>query len=229
MPFYRYFPCRRICADDGFYSGTSLGHTSVGNPTTDHLTKSSDAVFGGFFGYRLNQNFGVEGAYMGIGRYRNTTQSGKADALSLALVGFVPITEHVELIGKLGVADAFGRASTGGLSNTNRLAPMAGIGVQYNPTKRSDFVSESIATRRGQGGIGVPSLQLQRHCRNLHLPLLIIEAENPRLRRIRSIRRSFGDPPHFAQPFPGDTQSRFSRQPLWLSAKAPRTGVFSVR
>jgi OmpA-OmpF porin, OOP family len=131
-----------FCADSVFYSGMSLGHTSVGNPTTEPLTKSSDNVFGGFLGYRINDNFGVEGAYTGIGRYRNATQSGKADALSLALVGFLPVSDHFELIGKVGVADAFGRSSTGGLDNTNRLGPMVGIGVQYNP-------SESIGVRFG--------------------------------------------------------------------------------
>jgi OmpA-OmpF porin, OOP family len=131
-----------FCADSIFYSGTSLGHTSVSNPTTEPLTKSSDNVFGGFLGYRINENLGLEGAYTGIGRYRNTTQSGKADALSLALVGFLPVSEHFELIGKVGVADAFGRSSKGGLGNTNRLTPMVGIGVQYNPT-------ESIGIRFG--------------------------------------------------------------------------------
>ena len=54
----------------------------------------------------------------------------------------MPVTEHVELIGKVGIADAFGRSSTGGLENANRLGPMIGIGVQYNP-------SESIGIRFG--------------------------------------------------------------------------------
>ena len=131
-----------LCADHVFYSGTSLGHTKVGNPTSVPLTKSTDNVFGGFLGYRMNDNFGVEGGYTGIGRYRNATQSGKADALSLALVGFLPVGQNFELVGKVGVADAFGKSSTGGLANTNRFGPMVGVGVQYNPT-------ESIGLRLG--------------------------------------------------------------------------------
>jgi opacity protein-like surface antigen len=131
-----------LAADSGFYSGTSIGGTSVSNPTAFSLTKSSDFVFGGFIGYRLNPNLGFEGAYTGIGRFRNATQSGKADALSLDVVGFWPIANKFELVGKLGVADAFGKSAKGGLSNAHRVAATYGVGLQFNPT-------ESIGIRVG--------------------------------------------------------------------------------
>src|SRR6478672_9834158 len=89
-----------LADDNGFYSGTSLGWTRVDNPTSSALTKSSDGVFGGFIGYRLNSNLGVEGSYMGIGRFATATQSGKADALAVSAVGFVPISDRFELFGK---------------------------------------------------------------------------------------------------------------------------------
>jgi OOP family OmpA-OmpF porin len=136
------FSAPAFCADTGIYSGTTLGHSSVDNPTTSALTKSSDNVFGGFLGYRFNDHFGLEGSYTGLGSYSNTTQSGKADALGLAAVGFAPLGEHFELLGKIGVADAIGKSAKGGLVNTNRIAPMYGIGLQYN-------VNDSIGLRLG--------------------------------------------------------------------------------
>jgi OmpA-OmpF porin, OOP family len=129
-------------ADNGFYTGTTIGYTSVDNPTAFPLTKSSDYVFGGFIGYRLNDNLGIEGTYTGLGSYENATQSGKADALSVAAVGFVPLGEKFELYGRLGLAYAMGKSSTGGLSNANRTGPTYGVGFQYN-------VSQSVGLRFG--------------------------------------------------------------------------------
>ncbi len=121
-----------FCADTGIYTGTSIGHTSVSDPLAAPLVKSSDNVFGGFAGYRFSDNFSVEGGYTGIGRFRSATQSGKADALSLALVGFVPLTDHLQAFGKAGVADAIGKSATGGLTNASRMGPMFGLGLQYD-------------------------------------------------------------------------------------------------
>lgn len=147
-----------LCADNGFYTGTSLGHASVGSPIPGPLTKSGDNVFGGFIGYRLNDNFGVEGAYTGIGRYRSATQSGKADALSVAAVGYMPLSDKFELLGKLGLADAIGKSGTGGLENTNRIGPMVGVGLQYN-------VSDSVGLRLGvdRYEAAVKDLGVSRH------------------------------------------------------------------
>jgi OOP family OmpA-OmpF porin len=131
-----------FCDDSGIYSGTTLAYSNISNPTTSNLTKSSDYVFGGFLGYRFNPHFGIEGSYTGLGRYSNATQSGKADALGLAAVGFVPLGEHVELLGKIGGAEAFGKSSKGGLANTNHFGPMYGVGLQYN-------VNDSIGLRLG--------------------------------------------------------------------------------
>jgi OOP family OmpA-OmpF porin len=128
--------------DSGFYSGTSIGRTSVDNPTLFPLTKSTDNVFGGFIGYRINDNFGVEGAYTGIGRYANATQSGKADALSLSAVGYLPVSEKFQLYGKLGMAYAMGKSAKGGLSNANHFGPTYGVGVQYD-------VNDKIGLRFG--------------------------------------------------------------------------------
>ncbi len=128
--------------DTGFYSGTTLGRTSVGDPTAFPLTKSNDFVLGGFIGYKLNDNFGIEGEYTGLGRFKNATQSGKSDALGLSVVGYLPINDKFELYGKAGVAHSIGKSANGGLSNANRNAPTYGIGVQYT-------MGESTALRLG--------------------------------------------------------------------------------
>ena len=149
-----------FCADHGIYTGTSVGHTSVGNPLANPLVKSSDNVFGGFAGYRFNQNFSVEGGYTGIGRYRSATQGGKADALSLALVGFMPLGEHLQAFGKIGVADAFGKSSTGGLANASRIGPMAGLGLQYD---FSDRVGMRVGVDRYEAAVKAMGVKQNYH------------------------------------------------------------------
>jgi len=149
-----------FCADPGFYSGMSLGHASVKDPLADPLTKSSDNVFGGFLGYRLNDNVAIEGGYTGIGRYRSATQGGKADALSLAAVGFVPVGDHFSLFGKVGFADALGKSSTGGLANANKIGPMFGVGLQYG---LSDRLAVRLGVDRYEAAVKVAGVKSNYH------------------------------------------------------------------
>jgi len=65
-------------------------------------------------GYRINQNFAVEGGYLDLGKMKYTaaftggaaSAEAKADGWNIALVGSVPVGQNLSLFAKLGMIDA---------------------------------------------------------------------------------------------------------------------------
>jgi OmpA-OmpF porin, OOP family len=122
-----------FAADAGFYAGVTLGSGRISVPAAlGAATKNSDTIYGGLVGYQLDQNWGVEAQYTGIGKFATATGSGKADALGVTAVGTLPLSDAFSLYGKLGFAQVSGKSSTGTLSNANRTSATYGLGVQYN-------------------------------------------------------------------------------------------------
>jgi OOP family OmpA-OmpF porin len=129
--------------NEGFYVGGTLGNGKLGMTSNAALSKTSDVVYGGLFGYRYSQSLAVEAQFTGIGK--STAVNGasvKGDAFSLAAVGIAPINRDLELFGKLGVAST--KTTSVGFTSQgeSRTGLTIGIGAQYN-------VSPNIAVRLG--------------------------------------------------------------------------------
>lgn len=132
-----------FAASEGFYVGGTLGSGKLGLTTNTALSKTSDFVYGGLFGYQYSPSLAVEVQFTGMGKTTAVNGSTvKGDALSLVAVGALPITRDFELLGKLGVAST--KTTTAGFASqgTSRTGLTYGIGAQYG-------VSQSVALRFG--------------------------------------------------------------------------------
>lgn len=127
-------------ADQGVYLGVTLGASKTDkNIGATTLTKTNGFVYGGILGYQFNKNFAVEGQYTGAGRFESTPVTAKNDALSLAAVGILPVSDEFSLYGKLGYANTRttltnNTALTALTGGTSRSAATYGLGAQYNAT-----------------------------------------------------------------------------------------------
>lgn len=132
-----------FAAGEGFYVGGTLGNGKLGMTSNTPLSKTSDFVYGGLFGYQYNQNLAVEAQFTGIGKITAVNGStAKGDAFSLAAVGTLPISRDFELLGKLGFAST--KTTTSGFTSqgASRTGLTYGIGAQYG-------VSQNVALRFG--------------------------------------------------------------------------------
>lgn len=137
-------------ANDLAAIGTELGFTA-GSATQD----DSDTSWKVFGGYKLNQNFAVEGGYADLGKYTaNATGTlngltGKLDAsvksyaYFVDVVGILPLGDF-SMFAKLGGAYTKTKAEVSatydGLSASdsvkeNKFVPKLGVGAEYNVTK----------------------------------------------------------------------------------------------
>ncbi|WP_047533781.1 outer membrane protein [Methylotenera sp. N17] len=124
--------------DYGFYAGLNIGIGKADFNTPNGLDKSRSLVSGLVLGYKLNQYFGVEGQYTGIGKVTdNVSGSAKADALSLSAIGYLPVNEEFNLYGKLGVAATKSTVSSSlsPMNDASRTSVTYGFGGQYNLNK----------------------------------------------------------------------------------------------
>lgn len=151
-------------AKTGWYAGLDLGAGRTGISGSDidgtlanqgvagssSIDKSGTA-FGINGGYRLNRNFAVEAAWERLGSFDYSSSAGtdtingklEADALSLAGVGFYPLSSAWSLYGKAGLAmtdaklsanSGTGATPVGGASHTGTgLLVGAGVTYDFNP------------------------------------------------------------------------------------------------
>lgn len=127
-----------FAADEGFYAGITLGNGKPGvTPTALAVSKSSNFIYGGLAGYQYNKNLAVEVQFTGAGKATDVAgNTTKADALSLAAVGLLPLNDSFELLGKLGVASTKTSSSAGATNlGASRTGLTYGIGAQYNVTQ----------------------------------------------------------------------------------------------
>lgn len=141
----------------GWYIGAGLGRAAVdiedvsvpGVDITYNDTDVSGKIFGG---YKFNKGLAVEAAYADLGLYEMTARSGfnyakvsmEIEALSIAVMGILPLNERVGLFVKAGIAswhmdDTL--TSNVGVYEKNSYSgtePVAGVGVHFN-VKRATF------------------------------------------------------------------------------------------
>lgn len=136
-----------FAADSGFYAGVNLGQSRSGNPYPGmSQTKSSDTAVGVLAGYQFSKNVGVEAFYTDAGKYQVADNagslSGKTNALGLAAVGTLPLSDAFSMYAKLGYAQTKGssaftaapgsRNQSLDVGSATRSAATYGLGGVYN-------------------------------------------------------------------------------------------------
>lgn len=105
----------------GIKSGTGQ-YKSLGN------TGSSNS-FGASFGHRYSKLFGVELDYANLGKYKDAVSSGHATEVGFSGVHYVNLTNHLALIGRLGIASTNTvNLPAKGSRNTNLIY---GVGLDF--------------------------------------------------------------------------------------------------
>lgn len=151
-------------ADNGWYLGLGAGASnslldydktkqalSDGGFAYSHSDDDQDAAFRAFAGYRLHRNFALEGGYFDLGEFSHraiTVPQGQLDTtvrvrgLNLDLVGFLPMTEKLSLLGRVGAHYAkakthmmgTGAVATDMHDHKYSWNPKVGAGLQYDFT-----------------------------------------------------------------------------------------------
>jgi len=124
----------------------ALVNQGVANPsTTLHTT---DKAAGFEIGYRMSDNFAVEGGYEYLGNFKYESTAGtttikgdyRAQAVSLAALGFIPFTPNWSLYAKGGLhyntADLGASSSSAAVpvsgKSESRAGWLAGAGIRYD-------------------------------------------------------------------------------------------------
>ena len=157
----------------GFYVGGSLGSTRAdfnndainnqfrGNGFTVNSSSTDNTSTGGklFGGYQITPNIAVEGGYFDLGRFNfsGVTSGGsysgdtRARGLNLDLVGTLPLTDRLSVLGRVGAAYAQTRdnfSSTGFAPaitrdrSRNDTNVKFGLGLQYAFTEALSLRAE---------------------------------------------------------------------------------------
>ncbi|MDO8827601.1 outer membrane beta-barrel protein [Methylophaga sp.] len=148
-----------------FYLGANVGQAKSSDfcsEVSDDLSSlsltrtscdDSDSAYKIFAGYSFTENWAVEGAYADLGEfsidYTDGSTSGKAkaelDAVSIAMVGKLPLTDDFNLFAKLGLyhSNTDASATFGGVrasDDDSSTDGLFGLGASYSLT-------ESLAIR----------------------------------------------------------------------------------
>jgi OOP family OmpA-OmpF porin len=125
------------------------GLTGLGLATTSFSTDEKDTAWRLFGGYQFNRYLGLEAGYFNLGKFgfgAGTQPAGtlngqiKLQGLNLDLVGTLPLTERLALIGRVGAQYAQARDTFSGTGAVTVLDPnpraddtqlKLGIGLQY--------------------------------------------------------------------------------------------------
>jgi OOP family OmpA-OmpF porin len=165
-----------LAQETGWYLGGSLGQSKIkidrakdsADLTAAGLgnagitgTKETDTAWKVFGGYRINRHFAVEGAYINLGKFSESTTVTSINGVAVApvaltvdvktkngfyasAVGIVPLGSQFSLFGKLGVytikTEATATASSGGRTASSSGSDrnedlMFGVGASYDFTK----------------------------------------------------------------------------------------------
>ncbi|MBV9189593.1 MAG: outer membrane beta-barrel protein [Betaproteobacteria bacterium] len=154
--------CGAARADNtGWYAGINAGASRLGMSGTDingalanqgingastnlHTT---DKAAGLEIGYRMSEHFGVEGGYEYLGKFKYDSTAGattingkyKAQALSLAALGFIPFSSSLSFYAKGGfqynTVDLNASSSSAAVpvsgKSESRAGWLAGLGLKY--------------------------------------------------------------------------------------------------
>lgn len=139
----------------GWYVGGNIGGTAAtiddgritsglagqGLATTGISDRDTDTGFRLFGGYQLNRNFAIEAGWFDLGKMgftANTSPPGtlngdaRFDGVNLDLVGFLPLTQQLDLLGRIGIAYVHTRGTFS--SSGAVLMPYSGTGTSANHT-----------------------------------------------------------------------------------------------
>lgn len=146
-----------------YYGGLSIGQSqakideqgitasllSAGLTTTSMSKDESDTAYKLFGGYQFNRNFAIEAGYFDLGAFgytANTAPAGtlngriKIQGLNLDLVGTLPVSERLSIIGRIGAQgarsrDTFSASGAVGVVDANprktEVNHKLGLGLQY--------------------------------------------------------------------------------------------------
>ena len=141
-----------LASAQGFYIGAGAGSTSFDSDITSGLITSgtvdkSSSGYKLFVGYEFNQYFGLEGAYVDLGKatysgsyYGVPVTGGKVEVwgLNLSAVGTYPLNSTFAVFGKVGLFawEAKSKDTTGGIGFSDNLNGAdfslgAGLGVRF--------------------------------------------------------------------------------------------------
>ncbi len=163
-----------VAQDANWYMGANIGQAKAtiddarinssllgaGFSSTTIADDDRDTAYKVFGGYQINPNFAIEGGYFNLGRFgytANTVPAGsligdvKVQGINLDLVGTLPITERISVLGRVGAHydEANGSYRTTGAAQAFNFNPnpstretnlKVGLGLQY-------AITESLALR----------------------------------------------------------------------------------
>jgi OOP family OmpA-OmpF porin len=117
-------------AEGNWYVGGSVSQAFVDERGLDE-DDTGAKIFGG---YKFNDYVAIEGGYYDFGEIGNSSSELEIDGISLAVVGSVPVSSKISLLGKVGVhdwdADVTGSASSAVNTDSDTDA-FYGIGAEY--------------------------------------------------------------------------------------------------
>lgn len=115
-----------LAAPAGFYGGLDIGSTSV-----DDLD-SSKVSYGIYGGYGFNQYFATELGYRHLGKWDLYGLGVSVRQTHLSLVGSYPLTQQLDLYGRLGYNNLRGEVRYGGvIYGAESSGGLYGIGLGY--------------------------------------------------------------------------------------------------
>jgi OOP family OmpA-OmpF porin len=125
-----------FAADTGGYLLGAFGQTKVKDIDAPGATVDDTGTgykIGG--GYAFHRNFGVEAAYVDLGKATASTTEFKSSGLVVVAVGMLPLNPQFSLLGRLGFINAKLEVSdpTGSVSSTD-MKTTFGIGASYSFT-----------------------------------------------------------------------------------------------
>ncbi len=107
----------------GVYVGGSIGSTAI----TD---LSSKVGFGGYVGYKINENFAVEAGAQSLGKFSVAGTDVKASAYNVSVLAGVPIDPKISVYGRLGYGSLTATANGNSPADTN--SALYGVGARYH-------------------------------------------------------------------------------------------------
>jgi OOP family OmpA-OmpF porin len=118
----------------GFYGGLDVGSTKIDN------VDDSSASFGGVVGYGFNRYVALEYGYRRLGRWDihgGTFDGGTFTSTQMlfTVVGSYPLSQELDVYGRVGFNDMANESSARGQSSTNDISGgVYGAGLRYHFT-----------------------------------------------------------------------------------------------
>ena len=108
------------------YAGVDVGSTKI-----DGFSDRETSI-GGFFGYQVNTNFGVEGGFRRLADFDVGSVGVTLDQLAVSAVGTLPLSGGFNVYGRLGYNHI--KAKGNGSDTTSGVLYGAGVGYDFTPT-----------------------------------------------------------------------------------------------